>query len=64
VGGVHTLRHSCATFLFTREGLNAKQVQAWLGHHSASFTLDRVHLLADDLPEPTGFDALGVVRRW
>jgi integrase len=56
----HTLRHTCATFLFTREGLNAKQVQAWLGHHSAAFTLDRyVHLLPDDLPEPVGFDVLG-----
>jgi hypothetical protein len=26
------------------------QVQRWLGHHSAAFTIDRyVHLLADDL---------------
>lgn len=49
--GFHTLRHSCATALF-RRGLNAKQAQVWLGHHSPSFTLDvYVHLLPDDLPE-------------
>jgi integrase len=53
----HTLRHTCATLLFTRQGLNAKQVQHWLGHHSAAFTLDTyVHLLADDLPQPTTFE--------
>lgn len=50
--GFHTLRHTCATMLF-RSGLNAKQVQVWLGHHSPAFTLDvYVHLLPDDLPEP------------
>jgi integrase len=53
----HTLRHTCATTLF-RHGLNAKQVQGWLGHHAASFTMDTyVHLLADDLPDAS-FDAL------
>ena len=32
--------------------MNAKQVQAWLGHHRASVTLDSyVHLLSDELPE-------------
>jgi len=35
------------------QGRNAKQVQRWLGHHSAAFTLDTyVHLLSDDLDEP------------
>jgi len=54
----HTLRHTCATTLF-RHGLNAKQVQGWLGHHAASFTLDTyVHLLADDLPDASFLDAL------
>ena len=49
--GPHALRHSCATVLF-RNGLNAKQVQLWLGHHSPAFTLATyVHLLPDDLPE-------------
>src|SRR5438046_2006127 len=31
------LRHTCASILF-RQGCNAKQVQVWLGHHSAAFT--------------------------
>jgi len=49
--GFHTLRHTCATRLF-RAGVNAKQVQHWLGHHSPAFTLDvYVHLLDDDMPE-------------
>jgi integrase len=55
----HTLRHTCATTLF-RHGLNAKQVQGWLGHHAASFTMDvYVHLLPDDVGEaPAVFDDL------
>lgn len=47
----HTFRHTCASMLF-RRGLNAKQVQMWLGHHSPAFTLATyVHLLPDDLPD-------------
>ena len=47
----HSLRHYCAPQLFTL-GLNAKQVQVWLGHHSPAFTLSTyVHLLSDELPE-------------
>jgi len=54
----HTLRHTCATLLF-RHGMNAKQVQGWLGHHAASFTIDTyIHLLPDDLVPATFFDAL------
>jgi integrase len=54
--GLHTLRHTCATILFNR-GLNAKQVQIWLGHHSPAFTLATyAHLLSDDLPEPDFLD--------
>jgi hypothetical protein len=35
-----------------RSGLNASQVQLWLGHHSPAFTLATyVHLLPDDLPD-------------
>jgi integrase len=50
--GFHTFRHTCASMLFER-GANAKQVQRWLGHHSASFTLDTyVHLLRDDAEVP------------
>lgn len=56
--GLHTLRHTCASILF-RRGLNPKQVQAWLGHHAASFTLDTyIHLLDDDLPDPSFFDEI------
>jgi integrase len=51
--GVHTLRHTCASILF-RSGWNAKQVQMVLGHHSPAFTLATyVHLIPDDLPEPS-----------
>lgn len=54
--GFHTLRHSCATNLF-RLGLNAKQAQIWLGHHSPAFTMAvYTHLLSDDLP-PSPFAA-------
>lgn len=48
--GFHTLRHTCATELF-RRGLNPKQVQVWLGHHSPAFTLATyVHILSEELP--------------
>jgi integrase len=56
--GFHTFRHTAATMLF-RRGLNAKQVQLWLGHHSAAFTLDTyVHLLPDDMPDADVLDGL------
>jgi integrase len=56
--GFHTFRHTCATMLF-RHGLNAKQVQVWLGHHSPAFTLETyVHLLPEDLPELDFLDTL------
>ena len=35
------------------KGRNAKQVQRWLGHHSAAFTLETyIHLLSDELDAP------------
>jgi integrase len=50
--GFHAFRHTCASMLFA-EGRNAVQVQRWLGHHSAAFTLATyVHLLDGDLGEP------------
>lgn len=51
--GFHTFRHTVASRLFAA-GRNAKQVQEWLGHHSAAFTLKTyVHLLdGDDLGGP------------
>ena len=54
--GFHTFRHTCASLLFAR-GRNAKQVQRWLGHHAASFTLDRyTHLLDDGVGDPLDLD--------
>lgn len=50
--GFHTFRHTCATLLF-KAGWNPKQVQLYLGHHSAAFTLETyIHLLPGDVPEP------------
>lgn len=50
--GFHAFRHTCASMLF-QEGRNAVQVQRWLGHHSAAFTLATyVHLLDGDIGEP------------
>jgi integrase len=49
--GHHTFRHTAASTLF-RSGWNAKQVQRFLGHSDAGFTLRvYVHLLDKDLPE-------------
>jgi integrase len=50
--GFHTFRHTCATLLFA-EGRNAVQVQRWLGHHSAAFTLATyIKLLDGDIGAP------------
>ena len=47
----HTLRHSVASELYLTHGLNAVEVQMWLGHHSPAFTLATyVHLRPADLP--------------
>lgn len=56
--GFHTFRHTVASQKFAA-GSNAKQVQHWLGHHSAAFTQDTyVHLLDGDIGE--AFDPWGV----
>jgi integrase len=56
--GFHTFRHTCATLLF-RNGLNAKQVQVWLGHHSPTFRLGTyVHHSPIDLPDAGFLDEL------
>jgi integrase len=58
--GWHGFRHTSATTLF-RAGANAKQVQAWLGHHSPAFTLATyVHLLEEDLPDPPALAAVAL----
>lgn len=50
--GFHTFRHTIASRMFA-SGRNAVQVQHWLGHHSAAFTLATyVHLLDGDLGGP------------
>jgi integrase len=50
--GFHTFRHTIASRMFA-SGRNAVQVQHWLGHHSAAFTLSTyVHLLDGDLGGP------------
>ena len=54
--GFHTFRHTCASLLFDA-GRNPKQVQRWLGHHAASFTLDTyTHLLDDGVGSGLGLD--------
>jgi integrase len=56
--GFHTFRHTCASLLFER-GANAVQVQRWLGHHSAAFTLATyVHLMNDDIGEPLDLESV------
>jgi len=58
--GFHTFRHTVASRLFAA-GRNVVQVQRWLGHHSASFTLDTyVHLLDGDLGEPVCLASSGL----
>jgi len=48
----HTLRHTCASLLFA-DGRKAVQVQRWLGHHLAAFTLSTyVHLMDVDIGKP------------
>lgn len=55
---VHTFRHTCASLLFAA-GKNPKQVQEWLGHHDAAFTLRTyVHLLDDGVGDASFFDQL------
>ena len=43
----HSLRHSCATFLIS-DGMNAKSLQALLGHSSLLTTQRYAQLLAPD----------------
>lgn len=43
---VHTLRHSYATHLLER-GVNLRQIQDWLGHHSPKTTAVYTHLTAE-----------------
>jgi integrase len=50
--GFHAFRHYCASALIS-EGRNILQVSRWLGHHSASFTLDTyAHLMDEGVGQP------------
>ena len=60
----HTFRHTCASLLFAAEdqgggGKNVKQVQEWLGHHSAAYTLkEYVHLIDAGVGEAAFLDVV------
>lgn len=55
---LRTFRHTCASLLFAA-GKDPKQVQEWLGHHDAAFTLRTyVHLLEDGVGDAGFFDAI------
>jgi integrase len=52
----HTFRHTCASLLF-EAGRNVKQVQEWLGHADASFTLRTyVHLMDEGVGDAQFMD--------
>jgi integrase len=58
----HTFRHTVASQLFA-QGRNVKQVQEWLGHHKASFTLDTyVHLMGGGIGGPLTLPAVETPR--
>lgn len=44
--GVHALRHTCASLLIAK-GASALQLQRWMGHHSAAYTLETYGHLID-----------------
>jgi integrase len=52
----HSFRHTCASLLF-EAGKDAKQVQRWLGHEDAGFTLKGyIHLLDNGLGDADFLD--------
>jgi integrase len=52
----HTFRHTCASLLFEAER-NVKQVQTWLGHADAGFTLSTyIHLMDSGVGSADFFD--------
>lgn len=59
VRGISKLPRGRRLLLLDEAGWNAAQVQLFLGHHKPSFTLDTyIHLLPQDVPEPTFLDAM------
>jgi hypothetical protein len=52
----HTFRHTAGSLLF-EAGKNPKQVQEWLGHHDAAYTLNTyVHILDGGLGDADFLD--------
>lgn len=66
---LHTFRHTCASLLFAPRdhgggGKNVKQVQEWLGHHSAACTpKEYVHLVDAGVGEAGFLDAITATGR-
>lgn len=54
--GFHALRHAAAS-LFIESGMNAKEIQNYLGHASIQMTFDRYgHLFRDPVSEQAAFE--------
>jgi integrase len=52
--GLHEARHTCAS-IFIAAGLNLKKIATYMGHSSATTTLDRYgHLMPGNEQEATG----------
>jgi integrase len=52
----HTLRHTCAGMLI-ESGINPLQLQRWMGHHAATYTLDAYgHLIDGDIGPALNLD--------
>lgn len=50
--GFHAFRHTCASLLIAG-GASTLQLQRWMGHHSAAYTLDAYgHLIDGHLSPP------------
>jgi integrase len=63
--GFHAFRHTCASLLIER-GLSLLRLQLWMGHHSASYTIDVYgHLIDHDLSPALARNSGGPRRpRW
>jgi integrase len=60
----HSFRHTCASLLFAN-GKDIKQIQTWLGHADAAFTLRTyVHLLEEGVGSADFLDDAVEVQPW
>lgn len=56
--GMHSLRHYYASFLL-QEGVSMAHVKEWMGHYSASFSIDQYgHILHESAKAPSGWESL------